>query len=50
MSERILIDIKTCDMTLSEVMAAVNRYQSEYPEWEIFMDGDLYAIVGRDRE
>lgn len=47
--DRILIDIKTCDMTLSEVMHAVNVYQSNHPEWEVFMDGDLYAIVGRDR-
>ena len=46
----VYIDIRTCDLTLSQVMAEVARLQSEHPEQEIFMDGDAYAIVGRDRE
>lgn len=48
-TDEILIDIKTCDMTLSQVMRAVARFQAERPEDEIFMDGDLYAIVARPR-
>ena len=44
-----LIDIRTCDLTLSEVMAEVARYQSEMPDHEVFMDGDAYAIVARPR-
>ena len=40
--DRVFIDIRTCDLTLSQV-------QSEYPDYEIFMDGDTYAIVGRRR-
>ena len=47
--DRIFIDIKTCDMTLSQVMLEIARLQSENPEYEIFMDGDRYAIVGRRR-
>lgn len=44
-----LIDIRTCDLTLSQVMAEITRYQSEMPGHEVFMDGDLYAIVARPR-
>ena len=45
----VLIDIRTCDLTLSEVMAEVAHYQSEMPDHEVFMDGDAYAIVARPR-
>lgn len=44
------IDIRTCDLTLSQVMAKVAELQREHPELEIFMDGDEYAIVGRHRD
>ena len=37
------------DLTLSQVMNEIAKLQSEYPEYEIFMDGDSYAIVGRRR-
>lgn len=47
--DHIYIDIRTCNLTLSQVMAEVARLQAEHPEQEIFMDGDAYAIVGRDR-
>ena len=45
----VYIDIRTCDLTLSQVMTEVARLRSEHPEQEIFMDGDAYAIVGRHR-
>ena len=45
----VLIDIRTCDLTLSQVMSEIAKLQSEYPDYEIFMDGDAYAIVGRRR-
>ena len=35
--------------SLSQVMSEIARLQSEHPEYEIFMDGDAYAIVGRRR-
>lgn len=44
-----LIDIRTCDMTVSEVMAYIAGYQRIMPDHEIFMDGDAYAIVARRR-
>ena len=47
--DRVFIDIRTCDLTLSQVMNEIAKLQSEYPEYEIFMDGDSYAIVGRRR-
>ena len=47
--DKVLIDIRTCDLTLSQVMAEIARYQSEMPDHEVFMDGDAYAIVARPR-
>ena len=44
------IDIRTCDMTLTEVMREIGRIQAQNPDQEIFMDGDMYAIIGRPRE
>ena len=40
-----LIDIRTCDMKLSEVMAFIDRWKAENPGKEIWLDGDAYAIV-----
>lgn len=48
--DQVYIDIRTCDLTLSQVMARVAELQEEHPDQEIFMDGDAYAIVGRHRE
>ena len=47
--DRIFIDIKTCDMTLSQVMLEIARLQSENPEYEIFMDGHRNANCGLRR-
>ncbi len=47
--DRIFIDIKTCDLTLSQVISEIARLQDENPDYEIFMDGDAYAIVGHPR-
>ncbi|MBR2254500.1 MAG: hypothetical protein IJ856_01565 [Candidatus Methanomethylophilaceae archaeon] len=48
--EKIFIDLATCDLTLGEVMEEMARLQKENPDYEIFMDGDTYSIVGRKRE
>ena len=45
--DKVLIDIRTCELTFSEMMVEIERLQSEYPDYEIFMDGDAYAIVRR---
>ena len=47
--DKILIDIRTCELTLSEVMSEIKKLQAEYPDHEIFMDGNAYAIVARRR-
>jgi hypothetical protein len=46
-ADRVFIDIKTCKMTLSEVLIEIKRLQAENPEYDIFLDGDAHAIVGR---
>ena len=45
--DTVLLDIRTCELTLAEVMQQIRQWQSEYPHDEIFMDGDKYAIVAR---
>ena len=47
--DHIYIDIRTCELTLSEVMEEVQRLIREYPDQEIFLDGDGYDIRGRPR-
>lgn len=49
MPDRVFIDIATCDYTKDEMMAAINQLIADHPEYEIYMDGDEYAIVGRLR-
>ncbi|MBO4797384.1 MAG: hypothetical protein J5494_01220 [Candidatus Methanomethylophilaceae archaeon] len=46
----VLIDIRTCELKISELLAEIERLKSEYPDYEIFMDGDAYAIVGRRKQ
>ena len=50
MTDTVYIDIMTSDLTLSQMMAEIDRLIREHPDQEIFMDGDAYAIVGRTRE
>lgn len=35
--------------TLAQTMTAIRWMQREFPNREIFLDGDAQAIVGRDR-
>jgi len=46
----VFIDIRKSPLTMGQVIEEVARLQKENPEYEIFMDGDLYAIVGRRRK
>lgn len=48
--DRIFIDIRKENMTMMQVINEVSRLQKENPDYEIFMDGDAYAIVGRRRK
>lgn len=47
--DKLFLDVKTSDLTLSEVFRMVERIQSENPELDIFLDGDRHAIMGRPR-
>jgi hypothetical protein len=49
MPDEVFIDLRTCELTMSQVMAEIQRLKEEHPEYEIFMDGDAYAIVGKRR-
>ena len=46
----VFIDIRKSTLTMGEVIQEVARLQKENPDYEIFMDGDAYAIVGRRRK
>lgn len=47
--DRILIDIRTCELTLAQMMDEIHRLIRENPDDDVFMDGDAYAIVARPK-
>ncbi len=49
--DEILIDIKSTELTLFEVLARIDQYKQDprYSKYEIFLDGDRYAIVARPK-
>lgn len=47
--DTVLLNIRTSDYRLSEVMFFVEQAQQRFPRHEIFMDGDAYAFVARAR-
>jgi hypothetical protein len=47
--DTVYIDIRTSPITMGEVVEAIARLREEHPDEEIFMDGDLRAVVGRRR-
>lgn len=49
MADRILLDIRSCTLTMGQVLKQVELWRRLYPDSEIFMDGDEYAIVARRR-
>ncbi len=46
----IFIDVRDSDITLTEVLRKIEDIQSENPDLEIFLDGDLQAIRSRPRQ
>jgi len=42
------IDFRTSRMTILQVLDAVEKLKQQYPDREIYMDGDLYAIVSAE--
>ncbi|MDR2846646.1 MAG: hypothetical protein LBV63_05130 [Candidatus Methanoplasma sp.] len=47
--DKIFIDIRTSDLTLSQVLQEIAKIQAENPDYDIFLDGDAHAIAGRRR-
>jgi hypothetical protein len=47
--DRIFIDFREERLTMMQVMERVKVLQQENPDYEIFMDGDRFAIVGRKK-
>ena len=43
------IEIKASNLRMSEFIEEVKRIQAQHPDEEIFIDGDLYALVGRQK-
>jgi hypothetical protein len=48
--DRIFIDVKANDLTLSEIFRKISEIQNEFPDLEIFLDGDRHAIMGRPKK
>jgi len=47
---RVEIDVRKSDITVAEVEAAIIIIRKMNPKREVFLDGDLYAIVSQVRE
>ena len=47
--DKVFIDVRTSDLTLSEIFRQIELIQSDNPDLDIFLDGDRHAIVGRRR-
>ena len=46
----VYIDIKRAKhVTRGNIERIIENIKREHPDQEIYMDGDLYAIVGRDK-
>lgn len=48
-SDRQLIDIATCGLTIGQVEDRAIAYMREHPDYEVFLDGDSLSIVARRR-
>lgn len=47
--DKVFIDVRKNEMTLSEIFRMIDQIQSENPELDIYLDGDRHAIMGRRR-
>lgn len=43
----VIMDVDDPNLTLTEIIQMVDRFQSEHPELDIYLDGDRKAIMGR---
>ncbi len=49
MRDVVMIPIETCGFTLDQMMTCIKWMIREFPDREIFLDGDTYSIMGRRR-
>lgn len=43
----VVVDVKACGLGLSEVMRMVEEYRAANPDKEVWLDGDMRAIVSQ---
>ena len=41
---------RNTQLTVKEIMELVEKYKREYPDREVFFDGDEFAICSRKKE
>lgn len=41
---------RNTSLTVKEIMELVEKYKNEYPDREVFFDGDEFAICSRRKE
>lgn len=46
----VIVDVRTCGLRLSEVMRVIEEYMNTNPDMEVWLDGDMYAVVSKPRE
>ena len=46
----VVVDVRACGLVLSEVMMMVEEYKEANPDRDVWLDGDMYAIVSKPRE
>ena len=45
----VIVDVRTCGLRLSEVMRVIEEYKAANPDREVWLDGDMYAVVSKPR-
>lgn len=46
----VVVDVSACGLVLSEVMRMIEEYKEANPDRDVWLDGDMYAIVSKPRE
>ena len=46
----VVVEVMTCGLRLSEVMMVIEKYKAANPDREVWLDGDMRAIVSQPRE
>ena len=46
----VIVDVMTSGLRLSEVMKVIEEYKDSNPDREVWLDGDMRAVVSKPRE